>query len=300
MKDLGALKVIEKTDISSLDNRQIKSLAAEAAREILLKINSAAQRIEEAKQAADSARSMSSGWFGKTKRKADATAEALTRTNAAVADMNALIQESIKFTQINAQLSKAMHMAMSKMVAEGFKDRDGKLISLNESGQEFASLLLQEAEEFSERQLQIETLQARQAEELQSVREGSNRLAEQLGRDIKKLEDETRNRTSQLKEIIEKRSVEILSRSDENDARHDRLIQELQQSAEAIRKASDDQDAIHSAQIAQLQELVKKQGAQIKELEKLHRLSPLRYWAFASLLLSVVACASSVFMYLSG
>lgn len=299
MTGSSVLKVIENTDISSLDNRRINSLAAEAAKEILLKINNAAQRIEQAKNSANAARSMKSGWFGKTRRKADATADALTHTNTAVADMNALIQESVKFTQINAQLSKAMHMAMSKMMAEGFKDRDGHLISLNESGEEFANLLLQEAEDFSERQLEIETLQARQAEELQSVRESSKQIAHQLGKDIHRLQEETRHHTSQLKDIIEQRSAEILNRSDENDARQDLLIQDLQQSAEALRKASDDQDAIHTAQIAQLQELVQKQGTAIEELKQLQRLSVLKYWVFAALVGSFAASGLSVWVYVA-
>lgn len=292
----NTLAIIDSADLTKLDHKKVVSLAEQASQDILWKIKEASVRIEDAKSEAEKAKTMKAGWFGKTGKKTDATADALVRTNEAVADMHALVQESIRFTQLNGQLSKAMHLAMSKMVVEGFKDRDGEIVHLNDSGAEFAQILMEEAESFSEKQLEIETLQARQANEIRSVAEGSERLAEQLGNDIERLKKENLDHSRHLKSIIIKKSEAILSRSDENDERHQKLIDGLHESTQALRESSDDQDRIHTAQILELQKAVIDYKQKLSALEEVQgRFAP-KYLAYMATILSLCAVGLSGFI----
>lgn len=294
----NTLAIIDSADLTKLDQKKVVSLAEQASQDILWKIKEASARIEDAKSEAEKAKTMSAGWFGKTAKKTDATADALVRTNEAVADMHALVQESIRFTQLNGQLSKAMHLAMSKMVVEGFRDRDGEIVQLNDSGAEFAQILVDEAESFSEKQLEIETLQARQASEIRSVAEGSERLAEQLGQDIERLKKENLDHSRHLKNIIIKKSDAILSRSDENDERHQKLIDGLHESTQELRESSDDQDRIHTAQILELQKAVIDYKQKISALEEVQgRFAP-KYLTYLATVLSLCAVGLSGFILL--
>ncbi len=263
-----ALAIIDTADLGKLKQTEIKSLAEQAAGEILLKINEAAERIETAKSDADRARNLKTGFFGKTSKKADATANALVRTNEAVADMHVLIQESVRFTQLNSQLSKAMHLAMSKMVVEGFRDHSGELVNLNESGAEFVQVLVEEAESFSQNQLEIEKLQARQAEEIHSVAAESERMAIELSQDIERLKQQSTEHTEHLKDIITQKSETILRQSDANDEVHQQLIEGLQKSTQAIQHSSNAQDRIHTAQILELQKKLTHCAEKMATLEK--------------------------------
>lgn len=292
----NSLLVIDSADLTKLDQKEVVSLAERASQEILLKINKAAVRIENAKAEAQNAKSMKAGWFGKTTKKADATADALVRTNEAIAEMHALIQESVRYTQTNRQLSKAMHLAMSKMVVEGFQSRDGELIHLNNSGEEFAQILLEEAESFSEKQLEIETLQARQAEEIRNVADGSEKLAEKIGQDIERLKQENHNHARHLKSIIVQKSDAILNRSDANDERHQKLIDGLQASTQAIRKSSDEQDRIHSEQILELQKRVGDQEMVIEAFRQAQAGLAPKSVTYLATALSVVAIGISGFV----
>lgn len=257
----NSLLIIDSADLTKLDQKEIVSLAEQASRDMLLKINEAAIRIENSKDEAEKAKNMKAGWFGKTTKKADATADALVRANEAIAEMHALIQESVRYTQLNRQLSKAMHSALSKMIFEGFKNQDGELTHLNKSGDEMAQIILEEAENFSEKQLEIETLQARQAEEIRNVAVGGERLAEKIGQDIERLKRENEDHAHHLKSIIVEKSDAILNRSDANDKMHQKLIDGLQASTKDIRQSSDEQDRIHSEQILDLQKRVADQEA---------------------------------------
>jgi hypothetical protein len=292
----NSLLVIDSADLTKLDQKQVVSLAEQASREILLKINEAAVRIEKAKDEAQKAKTMKAGWFGKTTKKADATADALVRTNEAIAEMHALIQESVRYTQVNGQLSKAMHLRMSAMVVEGFRNRDGELIHLNNAGEEFAQILLEEAETFADKQFEIETLQARQAEEIRNVAHGSEKLAEKIGQDIERLKQDNQKHAQHLKSIIVQKSDAILNRSDANDERHQKLIDGLQASTQAIRKSSDEQDRIHSEQILELQKRVADQEVVIEALRETQAgLAPKSVTYLASAL-SVFAIAISGFL----
>jgi len=299
LKNEKALTIIGTADLSKLKQQEIKSLAEQASREILIKIKASADRIETAKSDAEGARNMKSGWFGKTSKKTDATSKALVRTNEAVADMNSLIQESIRFTQLNTQLSKAMHLAMSRMVVDGFENHKGELVNLNESGEEFAQILVEEAESFSEKQMEIEQLQVRQAEELHSVAAESERLAMELGENIERLKQESVDHAQRLKQMITRKSEAILSRSDANDELHQKLIEGLQESTQELRQSSDEQDRIHSAQIAALQQLVERQHGKLAVLEEAqprHAPRPLAYSAIALSVCALLVSGYTIFL----
>lgn len=294
----NTLAIIDSADLTKLEHKEVVSLAERASRDILQKIKEASVRIEGAKSEAEKAKTMKAGWLGKTAKKTDATADALVRTNEAVAEMHSLVQESIRFTQLNGQLSKAMHLAMSKMVVEGFKNRDGEIVHLNDSGAEFAQILMEEAESFSEKQLEIEMLQAKQAEEIRSVADGSERIAKNLGQDIERLKQENLVHSKHLKSIIIKKSEAILSRSDANDERHEKLIDGLHKSTKALRKSSDDQDRIHTTQIRDLQKAVADYEHKLSALKEVQNRFAPKYLPYIATALSLCAVVLSGFVLL--
>jgi hypothetical protein len=147
-------------DTKDLQPREIKALAEEKAREILVNIHQSVQRIEEAKSDAESAQNMKIGWFGKgTKEKVNATAQGLVKTNSAVAELSDLVQKSIGLTCASIAFARAMNETMAYMVVNGFQDEDGKIKKLTHQGQEAVSTIMAEAEDFVQRQCETEQQQ---------------------------------------------------------------------------------------------------------------------------------------------
>ena len=87
-----------------------------------------------------------------TKKKINATSEALVQTNKAIAEMNNVVQESIKFTCVSYVFAEIMRDTLQIMITQGFKNTNGELVRLNENGREAAELVLQETESFVQRQ----------------------------------------------------------------------------------------------------------------------------------------------------
>jgi hypothetical protein len=160
-----------------------QKLAETKSVEIFQKINATTERIRKAKQEADLAKAMKSGWFGKTGKKADATANAVVTTNAALSEMNTLLQESIKFTCISIDLAKAMYKTMAYMMVNGFKDSNGRIIQLSNDSKEAVQLILDEADDFVKKQLAVEEKQAemhRRLDKKDKIDEEQNQRLETL------------------------------------------------------------------------------------------------------------------------
>jgi hypothetical protein len=161
----------ETTELQTLNNELSRTdtapsdwqkLAEEKSVEILQKINATTERIAEAKQEAESAKAMKSGGFfgGKTRKKTDATANAVVATNAALSEMNNLIQESIRFTCSSIQFARAMHGAMAYMMVNGFKNANGQITQLSSDSKEAVQLILDEADDFIQKQFAVEKKQS--------------------------------------------------------------------------------------------------------------------------------------------
>jgi hypothetical protein len=273
VEDENVLNTISTIDFDLLKPGDLKVYGEQVATAILEKINDAAERIALAKSRSKRAANMDTGFFSGTSKKATATSDALVLTNEALHEMNELMRALIVYTQLNGKLSKVMNSAMARMMAEGFKNHSGDLVELNKNGEEFAQVVMQEAEDFSSRQLEIEVLQQKQAEAIKSVEAGSDEKARALAGQIselqKKREAHVANVQTELTARIEGNLARIestMSRSDENDAIHQRLIDELQQTTAKLNKESTQQDILLGNQIASLSKVIKNQNIKMREL----------------------------------
>lgn len=267
------LEIISSVNFDLLKPDHLKVYGDRVAAAILEKINDAAERIDHAKARSERAANMDTGFFGSTSKKATATSNALVATNEAIHEMNELMRALIVYTQLNGKLSKVMNQAMARMVTEGFKSHSGDLVELNKNGEEFAQVVMQEAEDFATRQLEIEMLQQKQAEAIKSVEAGSDEKARVIAGQIselqKKREAHVSNVQAELTARIEGNMARIestMSRSDENDAIHQRLINELQQTTAKLNNESAQQDILLGNQIASLSKVVKNQNIKMREL----------------------------------
>lgn len=269
----NVLNTISTIDFDLLKPDDLKLYGERVAIAILEKINEAAERIALAKSRSKSAAEMKTGMFGKTGEKVKANSKAIEATNEALHEMNELMRALIVYTQLNGKLSKVMNSAMARMMAEGFKNHSGDLVELNKNGEEFAQVVMQEAEDFASRQLEIELLQQKQAEAIKSVEVGSDQKARVLAKQIvdlqKKREAHVAGIQSDLTARIQGNMARIestMNRSDENDALHQRLIDELHQKTAKLNKVSTQQDLLLSNQIASMGKIVKSQNVKIREL----------------------------------
>lgn len=173
---------ITSSKLEKMTPSQLESFAEEKSKFILEKIELSTQKITDAKDAAEIASNMKSGLFGKTKRKADATADAVIATNEAISEMNELLQESIRFTCLSLSFAQAMSKHMSALIVNGFKNRDGEFIKLSSDSEEQAMYIVQQAEAFAKNQLEVEKKQAAQDSKIENladkVDDNFNRLNE--------------------------------------------------------------------------------------------------------------------------
>jgi len=188
-------------------------MASEISRNILEKIHSCSESIAEAKEAAEDAKNRKVGIFGiGSKKKLNATAEALVQTNEAVAEMNNVVQESIKFTCVSYYFAEIMRDTLQMMIANGFTDTNGRIMRLNDNGREAAELVLQETESFAQRQKEQET-------RLSKLNDGITENAKRIDEHEDKLEHA---RLSRQKMHIK-------------DEEHDRLLEQAKQEREFLK-----------------------------------------------------------------
>lgn len=294
------LKEVSTLNFEALKKDELDSYGEKVATAIMEKIHESSERIATAKRRAADAENMDTGWFGKTSKKTNATAKAVVATNEAVHEMNELMRALIVYTQLNGKLSKAMNSAMARMMAEGFKNHGGDIVELNKNGEEFAQIVMQEAEDFATRQLQIELLQQKHSDELKSVDQGSKQRAQEIENKIHILKQKTEDHVVEIRSELSSKIDSSMSRSDENDALHQRLIDDLQKTTETINRESIEQDKIHTNQILALNKELKKQKLIIEELQKHADSSAAhRYLTIGSFIVSLAAISCSAWLYLT-
>lgn len=189
---------ISSSKLEKMSSSQLEAFAEEKSKFILEKIELSTQKITDAKEAAEDAANMKSGWFVRTKKKADATADAVIATNEAIGEMNELLQESIRFTCLSLSFAQAMSKHMSALIVKGFENRDGEFIKLSSDSEEQAMYIVQQAEAFAKNQLEVEMKQASQDSKIENladkVSENENRLNEKDNLDSKQSADIAANR----------------------------------------------------------------------------------------------------------
>ena len=185
---------ISSSKLEKMSSSQLEAFAEEKSKFILEKIELSTQKITDAKEAAEDAANMKSGWFGRTKKKADA----VIATNEAIGEMNELLQESIRFTCLSLSFAQAMSKHMSALIVKGFENRDGEFIKLSSDSEEQAMYIVQQAEAFAKNQLEVEMKQASQDSKIENladkVSENENRLNEKDNLDSEQSADIAANR----------------------------------------------------------------------------------------------------------
>lgn len=220
---------------SDIDPGELHAIAEKSAKSILLKIKEREKSIREAEVSAKRAANIKTGVFkfGKTDEKLDATANALVKTNAALTEMNDLIQESIKFTCTSIQFAQVMHKTMAHLMVSGFTDAHGNIQQLAGESKEFVQLILDEAEDFVSKQLAFEErhteLQVRLNQKEKIDAEQTRRLVElQSLLDNKKEIDDVQEKAIQL-------LVDYTKQKDQLDREQSDMIQELFKQAQVGR-----------------------------------------------------------------
>ena len=135
---------------------ELKIIAEKKASFILQKISDSDERIKKAKEAGKGAQNMKTGWFGRTSRKTDAVADGLVMTNEAVAEMNDLIQESIRFTCTSIQFAQIMQKVISDMMVSGFRDSNNNVQKMSESAKRAVQIVWNDTDDFVRKQLAVE------------------------------------------------------------------------------------------------------------------------------------------------
>ena len=225
---------IFRTDI---EPSELHAIAEKSATSILQKIKEREKSIRRAEDAAKNAAAIKTGMlrWGNTDEKVDATAAALVMTNAALAEMNDLIQESIKFTCTSIQFAQVMHKTMAHLMVSGFKDAHGNIQQLAGDSKEFVQLILDEAEDIVSKQHafeekhaelqarlnqkdQIDAAQAQRLEQLQSLLDHKNTIDDRQEKSIQILFDFTKQKdlldkeqSDLIQELIKKGQVGKLS-----------------------------------------------------------------------------------------
>lgn len=235
---------ISPSKLEKMSSSQLEAFAEEKSKFILEKIELSTQKITDAKEAAEDAANMKSGWFARTKKKADATADAVIATNEAIGEMNELLQESIRFTCLSLSFAQAMSKHMSALIVKGFENRDGEFIKLSSDSEEQAMYIVQQAEAFAKNQLEVEMKQASQDSKIENladkVSENENRLNEKDNLDSKQSADITANRKRlDEKDIIDaeqsKRLEELGAILDNKDLVDQKQEEAISKNTEAIK-----------------------------------------------------------------
>lgn len=171
--DNTALSLPQEKTIASISKSvpySVKREAEEKATAFLTKIKQNQDKIEAAKEKAEAAREMKTGWFGIGQKKINKFLLDDSVTNKEIQEeQSKLIQECVSFTCSSIDFACAMSQTISRMMVEGFVDRDGKLIHLASSEKEMAKKILTQANDWVQKQLQIEQVQAEQNYKINAI-----------------------------------------------------------------------------------------------------------------------------------
>lgn len=269
---------IRKADIDRMSQSEMDAFVKEKAKFILEKINDSTAAIQKAKDAADFARDDSNfHWYNRTRKKAEYTANALVETNAAVGELSALVQESVRFTCVSIAFAKTMSQYIMQLLASGFEDSNGNYIKLSDDAAEQAQSIVKQADDFAQKQLAVEERQAEQDNKIERAKMAIDSNKAQISSLSEHL-DEKDVLDAQQSEDIQK-NTKRLEEKDRIDAEQTKRLDELsmllgnkdaidQRQEEAIKKNTDAITTLFYF-MKQKDELDKEQSRQIAEKDKI-------------------------------
>ena len=269
-------------DIEKMTPNKVDELVSKKTKEILVNIQNCTNKIQEAKEAAEYAESMEIGFWRRGKRtaaKATATAEALMNTNEAVSELSNIVKESIAFTCLSMAFAQKMTDSIAQMMAEGFEDSNGNYITLSNDAKEQGEIILKQAKNYLNSQLQINELEAKQKEQEIIDKQQDELIAKNSERlDEKEKIDELQ--TQRLEEL-----GALLSNKD--------LVDQKQE--EAILKNSEAVKVLFEY-TKQKEELDKKQSEQIEQLINKNKVNVINLLSLGLSIISIGLCIYTIFI----
>lgn len=246
------VEVLQK-QVATLKPEDLKVLAEEKAVEIFSNIQRVSSKIDKAKDLTRRADNVKRGWFGigKTKEKTELNTKAISMQNEAMAEMNTLIQESIKLTTISYGFAQAMTQTIAAMLENGFKNKDGDIQQLHGVAKEQALVMLDEAQRFVKHQQEYETRQEKQEEQISALQSGITEHKQEYEKRQEKQEQDISTQGEKIQELQEQLESKRTK------------IKEL----ESTLKSKDSLDDKQSQSIQTLQNELEKKREKIKELE---------------------------------
>lgn len=176
--------------------KAMQKIAKQKSKLILSKIESTTQKIKEAQQKSREAENAKGSWIpfsdSATDVRSKLNTEAIKLQSEAMQEMNIIIQESVKLTMLSVAFAKTMIEVMSAMIVEGFTNKDGQLIELNEATKEQADFIIRQAQDFvthQEEKDQIDKQQSEQISALQQSLESKDELDRQQSEKLIELEN---------------------------------------------------------------------------------------------------------------
>lgn len=281
---------VKKTDVDKMSQEEMNAFVKEKAKFILEKINNSTASIQRAKDATDYARDNSNfHWFNRTRKKAEYTANALVDTTAAVDELSNLVQESVRFTCVSIGFAKTMSKYIMQLLSSGFEDSNGNFIKLSDDATKQAQFIVEQADDFAQKQLAVEEKQATQDKKIQSanvaIDNNKKRItslsehldkkdvldaqqSESIQKNTKRLEEKDRIDAEQTKRLDELSM--LLGNKDAIDERQEEAIKKNKDAIQTLfdfMKQKDELDKEQSRQIAEKDKIDKAQSKRLEEIE---------------------------------
>lgn len=234
------VEVLQK-QVATLKPEDLKVLAEEKAVEIFSNIQRVSSKIDKAKDLTRRADNVKGGWFGvgKTKEKTELNTKAIGMQNEAMAEMNTLIQESIKLTTISYGFAQAMTQTIAAMLENGFKDKDGDIQQLHGVAKEQALVMLDEAQRFVKHQQEYETRQEKQEEQISALQSGITEHKQEYEKRQEKQEQDISTQGEKIQELQEQleSTLKVKNSLDDKQSQDIQTLQnELQAQSQALAK----------------------------------------------------------------
>lgn len=231
------VEVLQKR-VATLKPEDLKVLAEEKAVEIFNNIQKISDNIDYAKSLTRRAENAKGGWFGigKTKEKTELNTKAISMQNEAMAEMNTLIQESIKLTTLSHGFAQAMTQTIATMLENGFKNKDGDIQQLHGVTKEQALFILAEAQRFVKHQQEYEERQEKQEEQISILQSGIAEHKQECEKRQEKQEQDINTQGQKIQEL-QGQLESALNAKDSLDDKQSQSIQTLQNELQAQSQA---------------------------------------------------------------
>lgn len=184
------------------------------------------------------------------KERAILMGEALVATNEAVAETNKLIQRLVVFICGQIEYARLMATTMAGILTKGFEDKDGHIIRLSEHAKEVTQILIQQAQDYIQKETIYEERQKNQEKDIEENRFLIEENTEKLNKIFSVLDDKSNidERQEQRLDSIQ----EALERKREVDSKQEEQIQKNTQDIAELQKTKGSNKLVYTSLLAHL------------------------------------------------